>query len=205
MVCFQAQIYCFTNLRQTGKGRRMELERSGFKLPTLLLAGYICYSKQGSKQGSYAFLNCCIISTILYQFQVNNIVTSSIKSYYKIMIIILYAMQCIFTTYLFYRVVCIFRDFPSGSDGKASAYNAGDLGSMPGWKDPLEKAMAPHSRTLAQKIPRTEETGRLESTGSRRVRHDLATSLSLTFASWKKEMAMPGKSHGQRSLASYSS
>ena len=25
-----------------------------------------------------------------------------------------------------------FRDFPGGSDGKASAYNAGDLGSIPG-------------------------------------------------------------------------
>ena len=24
-------------------------------------------------------------------------------------------------------------DFPGGSDGKASAYNAGDLGSIPGW------------------------------------------------------------------------
>ena len=24
------------------------------------------------------------------------------------------------------------KDFPSGSDGKASAYNAGDLGSVPG-------------------------------------------------------------------------
>ena len=27
---------------------------------------------------------------------------------------------------------CILRDFPGGSDGKASAYNAGDLGSIPG-------------------------------------------------------------------------
>ena len=25
-----------------------------------------------------------------------------------------------------------FRDFPGGSDGKASVYNAGDLGSIPG-------------------------------------------------------------------------
>ena len=33
---------------------------------------------------------------------------------------------------ILYRVVCIFWDFPSGSDGKAFAYNAGDLGSMPG-------------------------------------------------------------------------
>ena len=38
---------------------------------------------------------------------------------------------------------------------------------------------APHSSTLAWKIPWTEEAGRLQSMGSRRVGHDLATSLSL--------------------------
>ena len=36
----------------------------------------------------------------------------------------------------------------------------------------LEKAMAPHSSTLARKIPWAEEPGRLQSTGSLRVRHD---------------------------------
>ena len=35
-----------------------------------------------------------------------------------------------------------------------------------------EKAMATHSSTLAWKIPRTEEPGRLQSMGSRRVGHD---------------------------------
>ena len=35
-----------------------------------------------------------------------------------------------------------------------------------------EKAMAPHSSTLAWKIPRTEEPGRLQSMGSLRVAHD---------------------------------
>src|SRR5574340_1210372 len=34
----------------------------------------------------------------------------------------------------------------------------------------LEKAMAPHSNTLAWKIPWTEEPGRLQSMGSLRVR-----------------------------------
>ena len=34
------------------------------------------------------------------------------------------------------------------------------------------KAMAPHSSTLAWKIPWTEETGRLQSMGSLRVGHD---------------------------------
>ena len=42
----------------------------------------------------------------------------------------------------------------------------------PGWEDPLEKAMATHSSTLAWKIPWTEEPGRLQSMGSQRVRHD---------------------------------
>ena len=44
-------------------------------------------------------------------------------------------------------------------------------------REPLEKEMAPHSSTLAWKIPWTEEPGRLQSMGSQRVRHDWATSL----------------------------
>ena len=39
-------------------------------------------------------------------------------------------------------------------------------------EDPLEKEMATHSSTLAWKIPWTEEPGRLQSMGSRRVGHD---------------------------------
>ena len=57
---------------------------------------------------------------------------------------------------------------------------------------PAEKAMAPHSSTLAWKIPWTEEPGRLQSTGSLGVGHDSATSLSLFtfhFNALEKEMA----------------
>ena len=51
-----------------------------------------------------------------------------------------------------------------------------------------EKAMAPHSSTLAWKIPWTEEPGRLQSMGLLRVRHDWATSLSLfTFMHWRRK------------------
>ena len=39
-----------------------------------------------------------------------------------------------------------------------------------GWEDPLEKEMAIHPRTIAWKIPWTEEPGRLLSKGSQRVR-----------------------------------
>ena len=44
----------------------------------------------------------------------------------------------------------------------------------------LEKAMAPHSSTLAWKILWMEEPGRLQFTGSQRVWHDRVTSLSLS-------------------------
>ena len=39
-------------------------------------------------------------------------------------------------------------------------------------EDSLEKERAPHSSTLAWKIPWTEEPDRLQSMGSQRVRHD---------------------------------
>ena len=38
--------------------------------------------------------------------------------------------------------------------------------------DPLEKEMATHSSILAWKTPRMEESGRLQSVGWQRVRHD---------------------------------
>ena len=47
------------------------------------------------------------------------------------------------------------------------------VGSL-GQEDPLEKEMAPHSRTLAWKIPWTEEPGRLQSMGLQRVVSDFA-------------------------------
>ena len=41
-----------------------------------------------------------------------------------------------------------------------------------GWRDPLEKEMATRSSLLAWRIPWTEEPGRLQSMGLKRVRHD---------------------------------
>ena len=42
-------------------------------------------------------------------------------------------------------------------------------------EEPLEKGMATHSSVLAWEIPWTEESGRLQSMGSQRVRHNLVT------------------------------
>ena len=44
-----------------------------------------------------------------------------------------------------------------------------------GWEDPLQKEMAPHSSIRAWIIPWTEEPGVLQSMGSQRVGHDLAS------------------------------
>ena len=69
----------------------------------------------------------------------------------------------------------------------------------------LEKAIF-HSSISAWKIPWTEEPGRLQSMGSRRVRHNWVTSLSLfTFMLWRRKwqpspVFLPGESHGERSL-----
>ena len=69
-----------------------------------------------------------------------------------------------------------------------------------------EKAMAPHSSTLAWKIPWMEEPGGLQSIGSLRVGHDWATSLSLfTFMHWRGKwqptpVFLPGESQGWGSL-----
>ena len=68
----------------------------------------------------------------------------------------------------FYRLV---RNFPGGSEGKASACDAKDTGSIPGsGRSPEEGNGNP--LTLAWKIPWMEEPGRLQSTRSQRVGHD---------------------------------
>ena len=64
----------------------------------------------------------------------------------------------------------------------------------------MEKAMAPHSSTLAWKIPWTEEPGRLQSMGSLGVGNDWKTSLSVfTFMHWRRKwqatpVFLPGES-----------
>ena len=70
--------------------------------------------------------------------------------------------------------------------------------------------MAPHSSTLAWKIPWAAEPGRLQSMGLLRFGHGWVTSISLslslfTFMHWRRKwqptpVLLPGESHGQRSL-----
>ena len=98
---------------------------------------------------------------------------------------------------------------PDGSAGKESVCSAGDKETRVqslGREDLLEEAMAPHSSTLAWKIPWTEDPGRLQSMGSLRFGHDCTTSLSLfTFMHWRRKwqptpVFLPGESQGLGSL-----
>ena len=66
--------------------------------------------------------------------------------------------------------------------------------------------MAPHSSTLAWKMPWTEEPDGLRSMGLLRVGHDRVTSVSLfTFMHWRRKwqptpVFLPGGSQGRGSL-----
>ena len=70
----------------------------------------------------------------------------------------------------------------------------------------MEKALAPHSSTLAWRVPWTEEPGGLQSMGSLRVGHDWETSLWLfTFIHWRRKwqptpVFLPGEFQGRGSL-----
>ena len=73
---------------------------------------------------------------------------------------------------MLFKSPSVLFSFVGGSEGKASACNAGDLVRSLGQEDPLKKEMATHSSTLAWIIPWTEKPGRLQSMGSQRIGHD---------------------------------
>ena len=71
--------------------------------------------------------------------------------------------------------------FPGGASGKASSCHAGDMRMTLGQGNPLEE-MANHSHVLAWKIPRTEESDRIQPMGFQRVRHDGSTDQACTWS-----------------------
>ena len=80
---------------------------------------------------------------------------------YMYMYVYMYVYVCVCVcVYVYKRLDSV----PGGSD-ETQVQSLGP-------EDPLEKAMATHARTLAWKIPWTEEPGRLQSVGLKRVGHD---------------------------------
>ena len=105
--------------------------------------------------------------------------------------------------------VCIALSYPTlGDPMDCSPPCVSYIGRWIFWPlaSPPEKAMAPHSSTLAWQIPWMEEPGRLQSMGSLRVGYDWATSLSLfTFMHWRRKWQptpafLPGESQGRQGL-----
>ena len=64
------------------------------------------------------------------------------------------------------------NDFLGGLDGKASAYNAGDPGSIPGLGRSSGEGNGNPLQYSCQESPWTEEYGRLQSMRSQRAGHD---------------------------------
>ena len=74
-----------------------------------------------------------------------------------------------------FRILAPLEGFPGGVSGKEPACqcrrrNKTQVRSL-GPKDPLEEDVATESSILAWRLPRTEESGRLQSIESQRVRH----------------------------------
>ena len=110
-------------------------------------------------------------------------------------------------TYYYYTLITIFTGVYCLTSSVLRAFLFLMFIYLFGCKSGLSsKAMAPHSSTLAWKIPWTGEPGGLQSMGSLRVRHDWATSLSLfTFMHWRRKwqptpVFLPGESQGRGSL-----
>ena len=74
------------------------------------------------------------------------------------------------------QIHLVYTQFPGGASGIESSCQCRKCRRSwvraLGWEDSLEEEMAPHTRILAWKIPWIEEPGRLQFTGSQRVRHD---------------------------------
>ena len=95
-----------------------------------------------SPQAKHSFSLLCLYSAIILQ----EFCGRGCKTYFCLNVFIFYLSSKL--------------GFPGGSDGKASACNVGDPGSIPGLERSLEKEMVTHSSTFAWKIPWKQERGR---------------------------------------------
>ena len=77
-----------------------------------------------------------------------------------------------------YFSLSLFLKIPGGSDGKESAYNGGDLGSIRGREEPLEKEISNHSSVLVWRNLWAMESGRLQFMGLQRVAQKCAQHLA---------------------------
>ena len=73
---------------------------------------------------------------------------------------------------MFLTVALVYLGFPGGSEVKASAWNAGDLGLIPGSRRSPGEGNGHPLQYSCLENPWRKEPGRLQSKGSQRVGHD---------------------------------
>ena len=71
-----------------------------------------------------------------------------------------------------YKSLILKTDLPGGSDSKVSAYNAGNLGSIPGLGRSSGEGNGNPLQYFCQENSTDREPGGLQSIGSHRVRHN---------------------------------
>ena len=111
----------------------------------------------------------------------NHLVYQSDKSFQKHQrnkLFLLWVSYNIFTDMFCY---ILHWHFHGGTDIKNLPASSGDAGLIHGLERSPEVEKGNHPSILAQKIPPTEETDRLQSMGSHRVRHDRVTELAYTM------------------------
>ena len=96
-------------------------------------------------------------------------------------------------------------DFPGGSDGKASAYNVGDPGLIPGSGRSPGEGNGNSLQYSCLENPgkshgKSQECGRLQSMGSQRVGHDWVTSLSISHRFQPQALRTEGLQPGLQTL-----
>ena len=74
--------------------------------------------------------------------------------------------------FVYIHMYIYFEDFPGGSDGKTSAYSAGDPGSIPGSGRFSGEGNGNPLHFSCLENPWMKERGRLQSMGLQRVGHD---------------------------------
>ena len=131
--------------------------------------GSLCYNPKNCYLFSFAPYNSCWPSYRLLPKRACNFLGSQIHS-------LLFVCLFVFKEHLFH--------FPGGSDGKASVYNAGDLGSIPGSGIfPGEGNGNPLQYSCLENPMDGGAWCRLLSKGLQRVGHDWPTSLHFTSLS----------------------
>ena len=106
-------------------------------------------------------------------YSVNSLILNFSSSQYKWIIINVIKVFKLKNIALIMRKLPL-NGFPGGSAGKESTCQSRRCSQSLGQKDPLEEEMVTYSSILAWKIPWTEESGRLQSLESQRIRNDWA-------------------------------